>query len=97
MKTLYLNTFALILASAAITLLVTRNLSGDPAHQLLNVSYDPTRELYQDLDRTFIADYEKQAGLRLTIKQSHGGSSRQAKDVVAGTLDADVVTLALPG
>jgi sulfate transport system substrate-binding protein len=62
--------------------------------ELLNVSYDPTRELWQDLNRQFVADYEKHTGTRLTIKQSHGGSSSQARAVIDG-LDADVVTLAL--
>jgi sulfate transport system substrate-binding protein len=62
--------------------------------ELLNVSYDPTRELWQDLNRQFTADYEKHTGTRLTVNQSHGGSSSQARAVIDG-LDADVVTLAL--
>jgi sulfate transport system substrate-binding protein len=61
---------------------------------LLNVSYDPTRELWQDLNGQFIAEYEKHTGTRLTIKQSHGGSTSQARAVIDG-LDADVVSLAL--
>jgi sulfate/thiosulfate-binding protein len=60
---------------------------------LLNVSYDPTRELWRDLNRSFIAQYEKDKGVKLTIKQSHGGSSSQARSVIDG-LEADVVTLA---
>ncbi|HKI38331.1 MAG TPA: sulfate ABC transporter substrate-binding protein [Gemmataceae bacterium] len=72
---------------------VGRNPSGSGT-ELLNVSYDPTRELWQDLNQQFIADYEKQTGTRLTIRQSHGGSSSQARAVIDG-LDADVVTLAL--
>jgi sulfate transport system substrate-binding protein len=66
----------------------------DSARELLNVSYDPTRELWQDLNQQFLADYEQHTGTRLTIKQSHGGSSSQARAVIDG-LDADVVTLAL--
>ncbi|CAH1660457.1 MULTISPECIES: sulfate ABC transporter substrate-binding protein [unclassified Chelatococcus] len=61
---------------------------------LLNVSYDPTRELYRELNAAFIADYEKKAGEKLTVRVSHGGSGSQARTVIDG-LDADVVTLAL--
>jgi len=61
---------------------------------LLNVSYDPTRGLYKDLDKAFAAEYKKKAGVDLTIRQSHGGSGAQARSVIDG-LDADVVTLAL--
>ncbi|RZS81838.1 sulfate transport system substrate-binding protein [Pigmentiphaga kullae] len=61
---------------------------------LLNVSYDPTRELYKDLDKAFAAEYKKKAGVDLTIRQSHGGSGAQARSVIDG-LEADVVTLAL--
>jgi sulfate transport system substrate-binding protein len=60
---------------------------------LLNVSYDPTRELWRDLNSAFIPVYERETGTRLTIRQSHGGSSSQARAVIDG-LDADVVTLA---
>ena len=65
-----------------------------PGTELLNVSYDPTRELWRELNAQFIADYEQHTGTRLSIKQSHGGSSSQARAVIDG-LDADVVTLAL--
>ncbi|WP_199275330.1 sulfate ABC transporter substrate-binding protein [Sinorhizobium glycinis] len=61
--------------------------------ELLNVSYDPTRELWRDVNEHFIPIYEKQTGNTLTIKQSHGGSSTQARAVIDG-LEADVVTLA---
>jgi sulfate transport system substrate-binding protein len=63
------------------------------AVELLNVSYDPTRELWREINEKFIASYSKEAGVALTIKQSHGGSSTQARAVIDG-LDADVVTLA---
>ncbi len=65
-----------------------------PTTELLNVSYDPTRELWHDLNAKFLADYEEQTGQRLSIRQSHGGSSSQARAVLDG-LEADVVTLAL--
>ena len=63
------------------------------AVELLNVSYDPTRELWREINEKFSASYSKQAGVALTVKQSHGGSSTQARAVIDG-LDADVVTLA---
>jgi sulfate transport system substrate-binding protein len=62
--------------------------------ELLNVSYDPTRELWRDLNATFIPKYLKEANTKLEIKQSHGGSSTQARAVIDG-LEADVVTLAM--
>ncbi len=61
--------------------------------ELLNVSYDPTRELWRDINAGFIPQYQKETGVAVTIKQSHGGSSSQARAVIEG-LEADVVTLA---
>ena len=61
---------------------------------LLNVSYDPTRELYQDFNPAFAKYWQSKAGEKVTVKQSHGGSGKQARSVIDG-LDADVVTLAL--
>jgi sulfate transport system substrate-binding protein len=61
---------------------------------LLNVSYDPTRELYVDFNKAFAAAYQKETGKSVEIKQSHGGSGSQARAVIDG-LKADVVTLAL--
>jgi len=61
---------------------------------LLNVSYDPTRELYQDFNKSFAALWKSKSGDDLKIKQSHGGSGKQARAVIDG-LAADVVTLAL--
>jgi len=63
------------------------------AIELLNVSYDPTRELWREINEKFTASYAKETGVTLTIKQSHGGSSTQARAVIDG-LEADVVTLA---
>jgi sulfate/thiosulfate transport system substrate-binding protein len=62
--------------------------------QLLNVSYDPTRELYQDVNQAFAKQWKQKAGDDVKIKQSHGGSGKQARAVVDG-LDADIVTLGL--
>ena len=61
---------------------------------LLNVSYDPTRELYQDFNKAFAAQWKTKTGDELKVKQSHGGSGKQARGVIDG-LAADVVTLAL--
>lgn len=61
---------------------------------LLNVSYDPTRELYREIDAGFVAHYKNTARQDIVIRPSHGGSGRQARSVIDG-LDADVVTLAL--
>ncbi len=61
---------------------------------LLNVSYDPTRELYQEFNTAFAKHWLAKTGQTVTIKQSHGGSSKQARAVIDG-LEADVVTLAL--
>ncbi|MGK5028127.1 sulfate ABC transporter substrate-binding protein [Janthinobacterium sp. MDT1-19] len=61
---------------------------------LLNVSYDPTRELYQDVNTAFAKEWKGKTGDNVKIKQSHGGSGKQARAVIDG-LEADVVTLAL--
>lgn len=62
--------------------------------QLLNVSYDPTRELYQDFNKAFARQWKQKTARDLVVRQSHGGSGKQARAVIDG-LDADVVTLAL--
>jgi sulfate/thiosulfate-binding protein len=67
--------------------------AGAKEIELLNVSYDPTRELWRDLNEKFAAKYERENGVKVNIKQSHGGSSTQARAVIDG-LEADVVTLA---
>ena len=61
---------------------------------LLNVSYDPTRELYEEYNRSFAAWWKAQTGDTVKVNQSHGGSGKQARSVIDG-LEADVVTLAL--
>ena len=64
------------------------------AIELLNVSYDPTRELYQEIDAAFVTAWRRKTGQTVSIRQSHGGSGSQARSVIDG-LAADVVTLAL--
>jgi sulfate transport system substrate-binding protein len=77
---------------AASTLAV--GLTAQAQTTLLNVSYDPTRELYQQINAAFAKQWQAKTGEKVTIKQSHGGSGKQARTVIDG-LDADVVTLAL--
>jgi sulfate transport system substrate-binding protein len=80
----------------ALALLVL--LMGSAAHaatvKLLNVSYDPTRELYEDYNKAFAAYWKDKTGDTVSVNQSHGGSAKQARSVIDG-LEADVVTLAL--
>jgi len=68
--------------------------SSDSSVKLTNVSYDPTRELWKELNKGFAADYAKKTGTQVDIEQSHGGSGSQARSVIEG-LPADVVTLAM--
>ncbi|HVX67888.1 MAG TPA: sulfate ABC transporter substrate-binding protein [Bryobacteraceae bacterium] len=68
--------------------------SGSARLTLRNVSYDPTREFYQEINQAFAAHWRAQGGGEIDIEQSHGGSSKQARAVIDG-LEADVVTLAL--
>lgn len=88
MKTLALT---LLLAGAAAPLV--GQTSQKPV-TLLNVSYDPTRELYEDFNQQFVAYWKNKTGQDVKIRQSHGGSGKQARSVIDG-LGADVVTLAL--
>ena len=81
-----------IIAIAAALTWATSAFAADVS--LLNVSYDPTRELYVDFNKAFSAAYLKETGKTVEIKQSHGGSGSQARAVIDG-LQADVVTLAL--
>jgi sulfate/thiosulfate transport system substrate-binding protein len=95
MKRTWTSVLPLLATVAAVALVFFGNVDNEKSVQLLNVSYDPTRELFQDINRQFALKYEQDTGRKLTIKQSHGGSSRQAHAVVDG-LEADVVSLALP-
>lgn len=84
LKSLFLSVLAVTLAAGA----AAKDI------ELLNVSYDPTRELYVEFNKAFIAHWKAKTGDTVTIKQSHGGSGKQARSVIDG-LAADVVTLAL--
>jgi sulfate transport system substrate-binding protein len=83
--------FASTLAAA---LLLSQSAAFAADVTLLNVSYDPTRELYQDFDAAFAKHWKARTGDTVTVRQSHGGSGKQARAVIDG-LSADVVTLAL--
>lgn len=84
-----------VLAAAALALTLGAAPSAHAASiSLLNVSYDPTRELYEDYNKAFAAYWKAKTGDVVTINQSHGGSGKQARSVIDG-LEADVVTLAL--
>ncbi len=94
MKTLF-SFGAILLGLAACGAWLGCERSGNgKSIELLNVSYDPTRELWRDLNARFIPSYLAETGTQLTIRQSHGGSGTQARAVIDG-LEADVVTLAL--
>lgn len=90
-KTAYL---AAALALTAGSLVGAPAAHAQKAPTLLNVSYDPTRELYRAVDEAFVKRYKEKTGNTLVIRQSHGGSGSQARSVIDG-LEADVVTLAL--
>jgi sulfate/thiosulfate-binding protein len=79
-----------------LALALAAGLAPAKAVTLLNVSYDPTRELYQDYNAAFAKHWKAQTGDDVTVEQSHGGSGKQARSVIDG-LPADVVTLALAG
>src|SRR5689334_16737832 len=81
-----------MLAGVALTVGATATRAQDV--KLLNVSYDPTRELYEEINRQFAEEYKSKTGKTIVVEQSHGGSSKQARSVIDG-LKADVVTLAL--
>lgn len=81
-------------ALLALAVVLVTGGAGAQEHTLLNVSYDPTRELYQEFNAAFARHYQGQAGRRVAVRMSHGGSGSQARAVIDG-LDADVVTLAL--
>ncbi len=80
------------LAALSLCLLLATTAKADTT--LLNVSYDPTRELYQDFNAAFAKHWQAKMGEKVTIRQSHGGSGAQARSVIDG-IDADIVTLAL--
>ena len=79
----------LILAGIAATLIagpITVSAAAAPAPvEILNVSYDPTRELYQDINAAFTKDWKAKTGQDVTVRQSHGGSGAQARSVIEGS------------
>jgi sulfate/thiosulfate-binding protein len=89
-----MKTRLVAVVAAALTMIGGARIAGAETLNLLNVSYDPTRELWRDVNSHFIPQYQKTAGATLDIKQSHGGSGTQARAVIDG-LEADVVTLAM--
>jgi sulfate/thiosulfate-binding protein len=92
----WLNIVGIVAIVLAATLITGKNLNGHASpNQILNVSYDPTRELYATLDKAFVEQFRRQTGTMLDIKQSHGGSGRQVSDVIDGKQRANVVSLAL--
>jgi len=80
--------------AATLTLAAAAGLAAAKDITLLNVSYDPTRELYQDYNAAFAKYWQAKTGDKVSVKQSHGGSGKQARSVIDG-LEADVTTLAL--
>lgn len=85
-----------LIAAAALTAASGITLAQPAPVTLLNVSYDPTRELYVEFNAAFAKAWKARTGQDVTIKQSHGGSGKQARSIIDG-LDADVATLALAG
>jgi sulfate transport system substrate-binding protein len=92
----WINMAAVAASIVAVGLIAAKNTANSRPSDLLNVSYDPTRELYQQINAQFAARYQKETGKTVTIRQSHGGSSHQARLVASRELQADVVTLGLP-
>lgn len=84
----------LAVVGAAFGLVLATTLFARADTTLLNVSYDPTREFYKEVNQVFAAEWKAETGETVSIKTSHGGSGKQARSVIDG-LDADVVTLAL--
>jgi sulfate transport system substrate-binding protein len=91
----WLNVIGVVAIVLAGVLITVKNLPDHTPNQILNVSYDPTREVYAALDKSFVEQYRKQTGITLAVEQSHGGSGRQARSVIDGTEKANVVSLAL--
>ena len=79
------NVVGIIAIVLAATLVTGKHLHRDTSqNQILNVSYDPTREVFATLDKSFVEQYRQHNGIALEVKQSHGGSGRQARDVIDG-------------
>jgi sulfate/thiosulfate transport system substrate-binding protein len=94
----WLNILGVVVIVFAATAIVVKNvpgLSSQGANRILNVSYDPTRELFAAIDKAFIPQYRAHTGVALDIEESHGGSGRQLRCVLDGSQKASVVSLAL--
>jgi sulfate transport system substrate-binding protein len=91
----WLSVLGVVAILVAGVLITVRNLPDDTPNQILNVSYDPTREVYAALDKAFTKQHRDTTGATLEVKQSHGGSGRQARSVIDGSEKANVVSLAL--
>lgn len=85
--------FAALVCATALALWGGCSQSSDP-REIVNVSYDPTRQLFEDVNKAFVCDWQQRTGQTVTVRQSHGGSGKQARAVIDGQ-EADVVTLAL--
>ncbi|MEI7835750.1 MAG: sulfate ABC transporter substrate-binding protein, partial [Planctomycetota bacterium] len=94
------RTFGLVAAAGLLAALLAapscRDSGPDGPDKILNVSYDPTRELYLEFNAAFVKHWKAKTGRDVAVEQSHGGSGKQARSVLDG-LEADVVTLALAG
>jgi sulfate transport system substrate-binding protein len=88
------NNIIVVLVACAFALCTALPVAMAAEIELLNVSYDPTRELYQEFNAAFAKHWKEKTGETVTIRQSHGGAGKQARAVIDG-LEADVVTLAL--
>jgi sulfate/thiosulfate transport system substrate-binding protein len=93
-RAIAIGAIGLVAAAALLSTRTTKVRAAEGTVKLLNVSYDPTRELYQDVNAAFARQWQQKTGQTVSISQSHGGSGKQARSVIDG-LDADVVTLGL--
>jgi sulfate/thiosulfate transport system substrate-binding protein len=91
----WLNILGVIAVVVAATVIVVKNVPDARANRILNVSYDPTRELFAAIDKAFIPQYRSRTGVTLDVEESHGGSGRQLRTVLEGSQKASVVSLAL--
>lgn len=96
MRIPWLNVGAVAASIAAVVVIGLKNTEGYSPHHILNVSYDPTRELFQRLNPAFSDAFARKTGEPISVRQSHGGSSYQARRVATGAENADVVSLGLP-
>src|SRR5437588_4196876 len=91
----WLNVVGVVAVVLAATAIVVKNAPDAGTNQILNVSYDPTRELYAAIDKAFVPQHRAHTGISLDVKESHGGSGRQLRSVLDGSQRDSVVSLAL--